>query len=143
MQIRKMRPEDTKEVARLETEIFSVPWSEKAFLDTLERTDTIYLVAEEEGTIYGYCGMWMSFEEGEIPNFAVAGEKRNCGIGQKMLEALFDFGAEEGISAFTLEVRKSNQAAIHLYNKMGFVSEGIRKGFYDKPKEDAVIMWKR
>ena len=60
-----------------------------------------------------------------------------------MLLELIRQGEEMGIADFTLEVRKSNAAAIHLYEKAGFRSEGIRPGFYDKPKEDAVIMWRR
>lgn len=143
MQIRKMEPEDVAQVAKIEAETFSIPWSAKSFLETLDRMDTIYLVAEEDGKILGYCGLWQSFEEGEIPNVAVAKEVRNQGLGRKLLEALFSYGEDVGIEGFTLEVRESNQAALHLYKSLGFEIAGIRKGFYEKPKENAVIMWKR
>lgn len=143
MQIRKMTSSDVEQVVKIEEDTFSIPWSARSFLDTLERLDTIYLVAEDEGAILGYCGLWQSFEEGEIPNVAVAKEARRQGIGRKMLETLFQYGKEAGVEAFTLEVRESNQPAIHLYESLGFESVGIRKGFYEKPKENAVIMWKR
>lgn len=60
-----------------------------------------------------------------------------------MLTELLDRGGRMGIDAFTLEVRAGNGSAVHLYEKAGFVTEGVRKGFYDMPKEDALIMWKR
>ena len=60
-----------------------------------------------------------------------------------MLLKLMEEGYRMGVEAFTLEVRKSNEAAIHLYEKLGFVTEGIRKNFYEEPTEDALIMWKR
>ena len=59
------------------------------------------------------------------------------------MEQLVKEGKEMGVTAYTLEVRVSNMAAIHLYKKLGFQEEGIRKNFYERPKEDALIMWKR
>lgn len=130
-------------MSKIEAETFSIPWSQQSFLETIERSDTIYLVAEQNGEILGYCGLWQSFEEGEIPNVAVSAKARNQGIGRKLLEELFRYGKESGIEAFTLEVRESNRPALHLYESLGFESVGVRKDFYDKPKENAVIMWKR
>lgn len=143
MQIRKMEEKDVEQVALIEQETFSIPWSAGSFLETIKRSDTIYLVAEEEGEILGYCGLWQSFEEGEIPNVAVKKEARNRGIGRKLMENICSAGGEAGITAFTLEVRTGNEHALHLYKSLGFEAVGIRKGFYDKPKEDAVIMWKK
>ena len=68
---------------------------------------------------------------------------RRGGIGEQMVRLLLDGLIQRGYLYTTLEVRKSNAAAIALYEKLGFVSEGIRKNFYEKPAEDAVIMWKR
>ena len=68
---------------------------------------------------------------------------RGMGIAQRMLGELIRRGEEKGVQAFTLEVRAGNAAAIHVYEKLGFASEGIRPGFYEKPAEDAVIMWRR
>ena len=73
----------------------------------------------------------------------VAEKYRNCGIGQALLRELIAAGEAAGLAAFTLEVRVSNEAAIHIYEKTGFHSEGIRPGFYEKPREDAMIMWRR
>ena len=81
--------------------------------------------------------------EGNITNVVVTPEARNQGIGTGMLRYLMEEGSREGLTAFTLEVRVSNAAAIHVYEKLGFVSEGIRPGFYEKPTEDAMIFWKR
>ena len=73
---------------------------------------------------------------------AVKRQLRGHGIGRRLLEELMRIGKERGAFAYTLEVRVSNQAAIHLYEKLGFTSFGIRKNFYEKPKEDAMIMWR-
>jgi ribosomal-protein-alanine N-acetyltransferase len=81
--------------------------------------------------------------EGNITNVAVDMALRNRGIGTRMLRYLIGEGEQKGLSAFTLEVRAGNAAAIHVYEKLGFRSEGIRPNFYEKPVEDAVIMWKR
>lgn len=143
MIVRQMEPDDISQVAEIEKNTFSIPWSEASFRDTLNREDTLYLVAEEQGEILGYCGLWQSLDEGEIPNVAVKGGYRRRGVGKALLKALFLQGAERGITAFTLEVRAGNAAALRLYEKLGFRAVGVRPGFYVKPVEDAVIMWKR
>ena len=82
--------------------------------------------------------------EGEITNVVVRDDCQNRGIGRKLMDELLMRGEKEiGIEAFTLEVRIGNRSAIHLYESLGFVSAGIRKNFYEKPVEDAMIMWKR
>lgn len=140
-QIEKMRPEHIKEVAEIERRIFTLPWSEQGFLSSLQSEDTLYLVVRKEGRVAGYCGLLQSFDEADITNVAVSEEARNEGLGFAMLSELMRLGKERGIERYTLEVRASNAAALHLYEKLGFQSAGIRKNFYDRPKEDAVIMW--
>ena len=141
--IRPMTEEDLLQVETIEQESFSLPWSFDAFKSTLNREDTLYLVAEEESVILGYCGMYISFDEGEIPNVAVKKEFRSQGIGEVMMNELLSRAGERGVCSAFLEVRKSNEAAKRLYEKLGFEEAGIRKNFYEFPKEDAVIMWKR
>jgi ribosomal-protein-alanine N-acetyltransferase len=141
--IRPMTEEDLLQVETIEQESFSLPWSFDAFKSTLDREDTLYLVAEEESVILGYCGMYISFDEGEIPNVAVKKEFRSRGIGEAMMNELLSRAGERGVCSAFLEVRKSNEAAKRLYEKLGFEEAGIRKNFYEFPKEDAVIMWKR
>ena len=131
---------DCKKAAELEKETFSQPWSEQGFLDALARKENIFLIAEEEGELYGYLGMYQSLDEGEITNVAVRAEKRNAGIGFLLMQEAIKAAKEQGISQIVLEVRVSNVSAIHLYEKCGFVNCGVRKGFYDFPKEDAYIM---
>lgn len=140
-QIRKMKEADIEAVAGIERQIFSMPWSEQGFRSSLNSEDTLYLVVDNEDQILGYCGFLQSFDEADITNVAVAPEMRNSGIGFAMLTELMQQGRARGIECYTLEVRAGNAAAIHLYEKLGFESVGIRKNFYDKPKEDAVIMW--
>ena len=127
--IEKMQPEDIKEVAQIENRIFTLPWSEQGFLSSLQSEDTLYLVVRKEGRVAGYCGLLQSFDEADITNVAVAEEARGAGICFAMLSELMRLGKERGIARYTLEVRASNAAALHLYEKLGFQSVGIRKNF--------------
>ena len=140
--IEQMRPEDAAEAAAIEAGIFSIPWSENGFRTSIISPDTLYLCVRDGGSMIAYCGLLQSFDEADITNVAVREEYRSLGVGRAMLEALMEGGKERGISRFTLEVRVGNRAALNLYESLGFVSAGIRKNFYDRPKEDAVIMWK-
>lgn len=141
MTVRKMLPDDLVQVAEIEKQCFSEPWSKDGFASSLKSSDTLYLAALEEEQVVGYCGLLRSFEEADITNVAVRADRRNQGIARKLLESLMEHGRSQGIERFTLEVRVSNQAAIHLYESLGFVSVGIRKKFYSRPTEDAMIMW--
>ncbi len=140
---RKMTAEDVPFISRLEEETFSMPWSADSFLEMIGKEDARYYVAEEDGRLLGSCGVLMIAGEGNITNVAIAPEARNRGIGTALLRHLMAEGDREGLTAYTLEVRVSNAAAIHVYEKLGFVSAGVRPGFYEKPVEDALIFWKR
>lgn len=93
--------------------------------------------------VVGICGVKKIFEEGEISNVAVHPDYRGRGISRKMLDLLMREAREDGVEAFTLEVRAGNRIAIRLYESLGFRTEGVRPGFYDKPVEDGLIMWQR
>lgn len=143
MQIRDMREEDLEQVCAIENQIFSKPWSESDFLSSIRNPQHIYLVAEDKGTIMGYCGMWGIAGEGQITNVAVASSFRRQGVAKQLFRVFLERGEQDGLTAFTLEVRTSNLPAIQLYRKFGFEDAGTRKDFYEAPKEDALIMWKQ
>lgn len=138
--IRNMKPEDVPQVAELESQTFSQPWSAKGFLDSLKLSNTIFLVACDGQEIVGYAGMYLSVDEGEIVNVAVAQNMRRKGIGDALLDEMAECAAKKGAQRIVLEVRVSNEPAIRLYEKHGYVRCGVRKGFYELPKEDAYIM---
>ncbi len=137
--IQKMQQQDIKAVAEIEARVFTMPWSAKGFQDALQQ-DTIFITAKQEEQMVGYCGMYCSFEEGEITNVAVSPESRSQGIGKKLIYQLLNYALEKGITRIVLEVRVSNVPAIKLYEGFGFQKAGVRKGFYEKPGEDAAIM---
>ncbi|MBC5668983.1 MAG: ribosomal protein S18-alanine N-acetyltransferase [Eubacterium sp.] len=137
-----MTVDDIAQVAEIERQIFSIPWSEKAFRDSMESDNTIYIVAKENDNVAGYAGMYLSFEEGNITNVAVNPLSRRKGIGEKIVRDILNRAYEKGVRDVFLEVRETNSVAIALYEKIGFKEEGIRKNFYDKPRENALIMWK-
>jgi ribosomal-protein-alanine N-acetyltransferase len=141
MLIRNMTEIDLPEVCAIERETFSDPWSEEDFRGSLSEANNGYLIAEIEGCVVGYCGYWGIAGEGYIYNVAVKKEYRRQQIGYQLLKNLIESSKDKGVDTFTLEVRSSNEAAIHLYETLGFERAGIRKDFYSKPKEDAVIMW--
>lgn len=140
MLIREMKEEDLSQVAEIERSCFTRPWSEQGFRDSIALDYTSFLVAEEKEQIAGYIGMYVSFEEGEITNVAVAPDEQGRGIGQSLVQKIIEIGREKNLERIILEVRMSNASAIHVYEKQGFEDAGIRKNFYEKPKEDARIM---
>lgn len=142
-EIRRMESGDVEAVSRLEAECFTMPWSEKAFAESLKDEKTISLVALAEGRVVGFGSVMNLLGEGDINNVAVAPAYRGRGIATSLLRELLRQGEAFGIRDFTLEVRVSNDPAIHIYEKLGFVSEGIRPRFYERPVEDALIMWRR
>lgn len=142
MTIESMTVDDISQVAEIERQIFSIPWSEKAFRNSMESDNTIYIVAKENNNVAGYAGMYLSFEEGNITNVAVNPLNRRKGIGEKIVRDILNRACEKGVRDVFLEVRETNSVAIALYEKIGFKEEGIRKNFYDKPRENALIMWK-
>lgn len=141
--IRPIRAEDAPELARIESAVFSSPWSEQAFAKLPEQPYCIYMVAEIEGIVIGCAGLTLLGEEGDIDKVMVKEDFRRRGIARLLLEKLMYESKRLGVKEFTLEVRAGNETAIRLYESLGFASEGIRPKFYVKPVEDAVIMWKR
>ena len=141
--IRTMKAEDLEEVLAIEKESFSSPWSHENFLyEIKENPFAKCYVYEEEGKILGYAMMWILFENGDITNIAVHPQYRNRGIGQQLLNRLFEEADKEGLEYLHLEVRVSNKEAIPLYLKNGFEILRIRKGYYSDTHEDAYEMWK-
>lgn len=138
--VRAMQREDLTQVLILERENFSLPWDEKGFLAWMGHKDAIFLVAREGGTLLGYCGLLVSFDEAEVTNVCVAGTARRQGIGRMLMEEMQRLAAERGVCDIHLDVRKSNTAARALYENMGYVVDGIRRGYYDQPREDAILM---
>lgn len=143
MKIDNMTAEDVAQVARLEQLVFSVPWSKNSLEESRKRPEYVFLTARCGEQIAGYIGMYQTLDEGDITNVAVHPAFQKQGIGTALVSALMREAAARGIREITLEVRISNAAAIHLYEKCGFSAEGCRKNFYDRPKEDALIMWNR
>lgn len=141
--IRKIEEKDMAEMAAIEAESFSTPWSEQSFRELLSIDYAYYLVAEYDGELAGSAGMRVICNVGNIDNVVVKPTLRCKGIADALIGALIKLGDEMGVEAYTLEVRVSNAAAIHVYEKNGFVNEGIRPRFYEKPVEDAMIMWRR
>ncbi len=142
MQIRPMTMEDCNQVAEIEAASFSMPWSLRAFTDTVTKENFRYFVAEEAGEILGYCGFLYVLDEAEIPNVCVKATARKQGVGRQMMTALINEAEALGIAVLFLEVRESNVAARRLYESLGFVENGIRKNFYEQPTEHAVLMSK-
>ncbi|WP_026520284.1 tRNA (adenosine(37)-N6)-threonylcarbamoyltransferase complex dimerization subunit type 1 TsaB [Butyrivibrio sp. FCS006] len=144
VRIRPMTAEDVEDAWKLEQiNLGKEAWTQKQLLDAMTRDDTIYLVAEMAGRIVGLCGVQNISGDGEVTNVSVSGDVRREGCGYKMVKQLLERGKGIGIKDYTLEVRAQNAPAIRLYEKLGFKSEGVRPGFYDDPKDDAVIYWKR
>lgn len=143
IQIRYIEEKDAAKVAELEKKYFSLPWSYDSIIKEVNNKASIFGVAVYREKVVGYGGMMLAGIEGYITNIVVDEKYRRNGIGKKIVQFLLEEGTKKNIEDFTLEVRVSNKEAISLYEGLGFVSEGVRPRFYEKPIEDAMIMWKR
>lgn len=140
MQIRIATLGDLDGIHEVERVSFNDPWSMDSFSNELTNAMTTYLVAEEDGDILGFVGMWEVLGEGQITNVAVHTKARRRGIGQALIEALIDYSKAKNLEVLILEVRESNEAAKALYSLNGFKVIGERKNYYTQPTEDALLM---
>lgn len=141
--VRPMEDTDVIDASHLESDTFSMPWKAEDFIEMINADYAYYYVATAGNKLVGIAGLRDIAGEGEITNIAVNEKYRGLKIGKKLIQTLIDKCDELKIKDVTLEVRVSNETAIKLYESFGFVSEGIRPGFYEKPIEDAMIMWRR
>lgn len=144
--IREAEIKDVDAMAELDKLCFAVPWSRQSFYSEITQNPrAIYIVCEngETGEIAGYAGLWVILDEGHITNVAVRPTYRRHHIASRMLEMLLSCAESCGVTAETLEVRRSNNAAISLYTGFDFHKEGVRNGYYEDNNEDALIMWRR
>ena len=130
------------QIAHLETVCFSDPWSEKAIASELNNPLSFWLVATCGEDVVGYVGSQAVLGEADMMNLAVCPEYRRTGLGSRLVQALIDGLDGLECRSLTLEVRVSNEAAIALYEKIGFVQVGKRPNYYFHPKEDALILRK-
>lgn len=138
--IRRIRETDLEALAGLESELFSDAWSERGLRETFEQKQTLMLAAFEDRKMIGYLIAYYVLEEGEIARIAVIPENRRQGVGARLLLELESLCEDNGITKLLLEVRESNLGAMDFYTEYGFIEDGIRRNFYENPREDAVLM---
>ena len=137
-----MTSDHVPQVAALEKECFSDPWSQRSVASELENPLALWLVWEEDGRVLGYVGSQTVLDETDMMNVAVSAQARRRGIAQALVEALVIQLKQRGSRCLTLEVRASNAPAICLYEKLGFRQVGRRPNYYSHPKEDGLILRK-
>lgn len=140
--IKRMTEEDVAAVAALEGENFSRPWSYDAFFQTLSDENYIVIIAKDRDALLGYCVLLCTGEEADITNVCTAPSARGKGMATAMLTVLMEEGKNRGVAEYFLEVREGNVPARSLYTKLGFEEIGLRKNYYEEPKEHAVLMKK-
>ncbi len=136
-----MASEHIPQIALLEKECFSSPWSENALSEELTNDNSYFLVAISD-KVLGYIGVQEICGEAYITNVAVFSEYRKLGIGRRLLKTAVDNAESRGCEFITLEVRESNKSAISLYESENFEIAGIRKNFYSNPTENGIIYTK-
>ena len=142
--LRPMTEADLEGAARVEKTCFSEPWSMNLLADVLKSDlDEAWVLEGEDGTLIGYMNFRFLCGEGELMRIAVLPEYRGRGYSRKMMDQLAEAAGTQGVPDLTLEVRAGNQTARTLYKADGFKEEALRRGYYQNPTEDAVIMWRR
>ena len=135
-----MQKEYIKDIVELEKQCFSEPWSENALAEELDNNCAVFFIAIINNKLAGYMGMHNICSQGYITNIAVFEQYRKKGIASSLIERIINYAVNNNMEFISLEVRKSNIQAISLYDKYEFKQMGIRKNFYKKPCEDAIIM---
>jgi ribosomal-protein-alanine N-acetyltransferase len=144
IEVRRLAQRDLEAIERIERRSYPTPWSRSMFASELAKQSSISLGAfeAETGELIGYLVISRYVDAWHVMNIAVAPEHRRQGIAVTLFRRLFDLTAGDGRRGYTLEVRISNEAAIRLYERLGFQSRGVRRGYYTDNREDALIMWR-
>ena len=140
LNFRKFEDNDLDRVAELEQQAFSDAWTRNSIYETSRQGQAFITVAEEAGEVAAYCIIYYVLDEGEIARIAVDERWRRKGVGRGLLDYTCVCCKEKQIDRLLLDVRESNANARAFYKKYGFVEDGIRKNFYEMPKEHAVLM---
>lgn len=138
----RMNETHVEAIAQLESVCFSDPWSVASVGSEVKNPLSLWIVALDDQKVVGYVGSQSVMGWADMMNLAVAPEYRRMGIGEKLVAELIRQLKENEVSCLTLEVRISNNSAISLYTKLGFVEVGRRPGYYHNPREDALILRK-
>ncbi len=134
---------DINEILALENLIFPSPWTEEMIEhEATSSYSNFYVLKNLDEKILAYFGLWVVMDEGHINNFAVHPDFRRMKLGTMLMSKIFEIGSNFGVNLYYLEVRISNESAINLYKKHGFIEAGVRRGYYINPKEDALLMTK-
>ena len=135
---------DLDAVLAIEEASFSNPWTREMYLAELDNRGVsyCYVARNADGRVVGFCSFWRVLDELHLNNLAVDPPSRGLGIGTALLTAVLAAGARLGARRATLEVRRSNDAAQRLYQRLGFTVAGVRRGYYTSPVEDALVLWK-
>ena len=144
VELRKLELRDLGAIEKIERESYPTPWSRSMFAGELAKPSSLSLGAfdPESGALVGYLVISRYVDAWHVMNVAVAPEHRRQGIAKALLDRLFEVTAADERRGYTLEVRVSNEGAIKLYEAMGFVARGVRRGYYTDNREDALIMWR-
>jgi len=143
VELRRLEQGDLDTVEEIERASYPTPWSRSMFAAELRKPSSIALGAyREEGELVGYAFVSRYVDAWHVMNIAVSPAFRRRGIASTLLERLFEVTASDPRRGYTLEVRVSNTEAIRLYERLGFESRGIRRGYYTDNREDALIMWR-
>ncbi len=128
-------------IYEIERQTQTAPWSEQAFRNELENPQSCFLVVWGEGRVVGYGGYWRCIDEAHITTVSVDPALQRQGIASRLMRELLGRAIDEGMSCSTLEVRAGNEAAVKLYEKLGYAVTATRKKYYPDNREDALIMW--
>jgi ribosomal-protein-alanine N-acetyltransferase len=142
IEIRPLSLADLETIEEIEQRAYRTPWSRSMFAAELAKPASICLGAFEGDRLIGYIINSRYVDAWHVMNVAIDPPHRRRGIASRLLERLFELTREDGRRGYTLEVRISNDAAIDLYEKLGFERRGLRRGYYTDNREDALIMWR-
>jgi ribosomal-protein-alanine N-acetyltransferase len=137
-------PHDIDDILRIESVSFTNPWTREMYVSELEHKNVafFYIARDPVGEAIGFCSFWLVLDELHINNLAVLPEHRRAGVASALLERVLADGAARGAHRATLEVRASNAPALRLYERFDFRMTAVRRSYYTRPDEDALVLWR-
>lgn len=142
MEISRLQLRDLNAIEEIEKRSYPTPWSRSMFASELAKPSSICLGAFEGESLIAYAIVSRYVDAWHVMNVATSPDHRRQGLATTLLAHLFELTEGDGRRGYTLEVRVSNEGAIKLYERLGFHSSGVRRGYYTDNREDALIMWR-
>lgn len=140
MNIEKIDLNDIGQILKIERQVFATPWTINMFVHEINSSSSLCFALKQGEKVVGYACGWVVLDEFHICNIAIDAKYQGLGLGKKLLNHLLEQAKCKGVTQFFLEVRRGDNRAVNFYKTLNFTESGIRKNYYERENEDALLM---